>query len=182
MPAEEYACDNCAGKIVELRWLSILYYALSLLVWVIISLADLTGHWSWEESCVWIGSGNGCWLRMSSLGRLVVRAKKNLEVLFFLSFFLSFWPCHVACGILVLKPGIEPEHLAMRAQSPNHWTAREFPRSSFHNCWAAASKLPCKPSCCCSSPSWGFWTLEGASGRCIGSQCWLHVQISWRTF
>ena len=28
---------------------------------------------------------------------------------------------------LVPRPGIEPGPLAVRAQCPNHWTAREFP-------------------------------------------------------
>ena len=40
-------------------------------------------------------------------------------------------PCHVACGILVLQPGIKPWPLAVRAWSPDHWTAREFPEVSF---------------------------------------------------
>ena len=30
-------------------------------------------------------------------------------------------------GILVPRPGIEPVPPAVEAQSPNHWTAREFP-------------------------------------------------------
>ena len=38
-----------------------------------------------------------------------------------------FWLHHVACGILVQQPGIEPGPLAVRALSPDHWTAREFP-------------------------------------------------------
>ena len=42
-------------------------------------------------------------------------------------FFFFFLPRHVACGILVPRPGIEPRPLAVRAQSPNHWTARVFP-------------------------------------------------------
>ena len=41
------------------------------------------------------------------------------------SFLFSFG--HVACGILVPRPGIEPRPSAVRAQSPNHWTTREFP-------------------------------------------------------
>ena len=45
-----------------------------------------------------------------------------------LSFF--FWPCE-ACGILVPQPGIEPRLLALEAQSPNHWTAREVPVSAW---------------------------------------------------
>ena len=32
----------------------------------------------------------------------------------------------MACGILVPQPGIEPAPLALKARSPNHWTAREF--------------------------------------------------------
>ena len=31
-----------------------------------------------------------------------------------------FWTCHMACQILVLRPGIEPLPSAMEAQSPNH--------------------------------------------------------------
>ena len=38
-----------------------------------------------------------------------------------------FWLHHTALGILVPLPGIEPGPSAVRTQSPNHWTAREFP-------------------------------------------------------
>ena len=31
-----------------------------------------------------------------------------------------FWPCHTACGILVLQPGIEPGLTTLKAQSPNY--------------------------------------------------------------
>ena len=37
----------------------------------------------------------------------------------------------MACGILVPQPGIEPAPSAVKAQSPHHWTARDFPPSSF---------------------------------------------------
>ena len=40
---------------------------------------------------------------------------------FFRSFFFFFWPCCMACGILV--PGL----LAVEAQSPDHWAARAVP-------------------------------------------------------
>ena len=43
----------------------------------------------------------------------------------FITFF--FLPHRVACRILVPRPGIEPVSPAMEAQSPNHWTSREFP-------------------------------------------------------
>ena len=33
----------------------------------------------------------------------------------------------VACGISVPGPGIEPWPLAVKVQSPNPWTAKEFP-------------------------------------------------------
>ena len=48
-------------------------------------------------------------------------------------FFFFLWggACLAACGILVPQPGIEPGPLALRAQSPNHWTAREFPDTVF---------------------------------------------------
>ena len=46
-----------------------------------------------------------------------------------LSFF--FWLCLPACGILVPQPGIEPGPSAVRAQSSNHWTTREFPKGLF---------------------------------------------------
>ena len=46
---------------------------------------------------------------------------------FFFYFFLLHW---VACEILVLQPGIEPIRPTVEAQSPNHWTTREFLTSS----------------------------------------------------
>ena len=47
-----------------------------------------------------------------------------------LFFFFFNLPCHVACGILVLQPGIKPWPFAVTAWSPDHWTAREFPKVS----------------------------------------------------
>ena len=39
-----------------------------------------------------------------------------------------FWSHGTACGILVPQLGIiKPESSAVKAQSPNHWTTREFP-------------------------------------------------------
>ena len=34
---------------------------------------------------------------------------------------------YVACGILVSQPGTELVPLAVKVQSPKHWTARELP-------------------------------------------------------
>ena len=47
-----------------------------------------------------------------------------------LTFFFSPWPRRGACGILVPGPGIEPVSPAVEAQTPNHWTAREFPQGT----------------------------------------------------
>ena len=47
--------------------------------------------------------------------------------LIFKFFNYFFWPCHVACGILVSQPGVEPMPPAVEVQSLNHWTAREGP-------------------------------------------------------
>ena len=41
------------------------------------------------------------------------------------TFFLFFWPCCMACGILVSQPGIEPGPSGMRAWSP---TTAESPQ------------------------------------------------------
>ena len=37
----------------------------------------------------------------------------------------------VAFRILVSSPGIEPGATAVKAPSPNHWTAREFPQITY---------------------------------------------------
>ena len=46
-------------------------------------------------------------------------------------FCFLFWLHCVACGILVPRPGIVPMPPAVEAQSPNHWTAREFPETQY---------------------------------------------------
>ena len=44
--------------------------------------------------------------------------------------FLFFWPHHMAYGILVPKPRMEPIHPAMETQSLNHWAVREIREKS----------------------------------------------------
>ena len=64
-----------------------------------------------------------------------VSAEKEIELHMFgketVFFFFFFWPCGMACGILVPQPGNEPGPAAMEAQSPNHWTTREVLRVYF---------------------------------------------------
>ena len=58
-----------------------------------------------------------------------------------------FWPHHVACGILVPQPGIEPGSLAVKAWSPNHWITENSLKSSdilsalMVHCWRTAHSL-----------------------------------------
>ena len=55
------------------------------------------------------------------------------------SFWLFNWetfcfkPCCTVCRILVSRLGLNLGPLAVRAQSPNHWTFREFPQSRGFN-------------------------------------------------
>ena len=62
-------------------------------------------------------------LRLSASGSAVVGPTGSCGA--FLLLVVCFWPCRVAYGILVPRPGIEPSPPAVEAQSPNHWTARE---------------------------------------------------------
>ena len=39
---------------------------------------------------------------------------------------------NMACGILVLQPGIEPVPPAVEAWSLNHWTSREVPGNFYY--------------------------------------------------
>ena len=39
-----------------------------------------------------------------------------------------FWPPLLSCGILVPHPGTEPEPLAVKAWSLNHWAVSECPK------------------------------------------------------
>ena len=50
--------------------------------------------------------------------------REILFVLFFLNFFI-FWPHLAAYRILVPRPGIQSGPIAMKVQSPNHWTAKK---------------------------------------------------------
>ena len=53
------------------------------------------------------------------------RFKTTVSVIFFKKGSYLFGPHHMACGILVPWPGIEPMPPALEARSPNHWTTRE---------------------------------------------------------
>ena len=46
-------------------------------------------------------------------------------------FLFFFCTCSMACGILVSDQGFESGPSGVKAQSPNHWTARKFPKNIF---------------------------------------------------
>ena len=81
-----------------------------------------SGHLGWFMLICPRYLGTGGW---SCGGRELAQRKDSL---FFFNdtniYFFFFWG-HAACRILVPRPGIEPMPLAVKAQSPNHWTARE---------------------------------------------------------
>ena len=57
----------------------------------------------------------------------VTNSPARIPRLWSISSLSVFFFSHTACGILVPPREIEPRPSAVRAQSPNHWTAREFP-------------------------------------------------------
>ena len=67
-----------------------------------------------------------------------IKQKGQRLMNFFFSFF--FWPCCAACGTFVPQGEIKPGPLAVRAWSPHHWTAREFPEFYFHKNFCMAKK------------------------------------------
>ena len=58
---------------------------------------------------------------------LLIDLKDATLLHLFIFIYLYFWPRHAAWGISVPRPGIEPRPFTVKAQSPNHWTTREFP-------------------------------------------------------
>ena len=59
--------------------------------------------------------------------RIISPGDKGAVLDIFIFIFCYFWLHHMACGISVPQPGIEPVLLAMKVRSLNHWTAGEFP-------------------------------------------------------
>ena len=48
-------------------------------------------------------------------------------------YYLFIWLHHVAYGILVPCPGIEPTPSGLESQSLNHWTAKDIPRIRYYS-------------------------------------------------
>ena len=71
---------------------------------------------------------------------------KARKIYFFIFIFI-FWPCRVAYGTLTPQWGIELGPSAVRAWSPNHWTAREFPGKFKHKKMFSGLWPPLSPHC-----------------------------------
>ena len=71
-----------------------------------------------------------------------------------------FWPRHTAFGILLPQPGIEPGPRAVKAPSPNHWSARELIPQRGHLKTVPRWWPPCQPR----RPRTGMDCTTGSAG------------------
>ena len=89
--------------------------------------------WSWNDNrrgrykndCSWLSWERQPSNRSALFGNQKDACPNSVWHQFF--FFFFFWPRRLAHGILIPWPGIEPGCSAVKAWSPNHWTAREVP-------------------------------------------------------
>ena len=106
-------------------------------------------HWKstsprpWENAAGQYYSFQGC-LQLCHGGELRGQSVTDCVLFFFLV-------PSIACTILVSWPGIEPGP-GIKAPSPNHWTAREFPRDQI------LSLLPNK---------YVLWVIVRLVGKCV---------------
>ena len=84
----------------------------------------LSKNLSVSTTCLHMCRGGKFFLYPSRFFHLVKGVSKALCYIP-LCIVLFFFFFHVACGILVSRPGIEPAHPALEARSLNHWTTRE---------------------------------------------------------
>ena len=90
----------------------------------------------------WLPSGLGSWFRTVIQTKCRIIFHSALHIFYgFVLFLFLFWTHLMACGVLVPQPGIEPGPLSVKAQSPNHWTAREFPIFKLCTCCLST---PCR--------------------------------------
>ena len=84
-----------------------------------------------------------CWILFAKI-LLRIFASMFISVKTFLRVFQSscFLSRCVAFGILDPQTGIEPKSTAVKVQSPNHWTVKEFPRI-FQSLWHIGSHFIC---------------------------------------
>ena len=81
--------------------------------------------------------------------------KKDLKTLG-----IFFFLYHVACGILVPQPGIEPRPLAVKEQSPNHWTTREVLFFKIFFSMKYMVNLQCCTNLWCTAKLWSYTHID----------------------
>ena len=84
-------------------------------------------HWNTCSLFTEVHASTGC-VGRDSTGSVVSPLARLLS---FYLLLLCFWLHHAAFGILVPWLGTELTLLAVKAESPNHWTTREFPSVLF---------------------------------------------------
>ena len=88
--------------------------------------------------------------------------------------FFIFWPHLAACGIFVPQLGVEPAPLAVKTQSPNHWTSREFPETPYPlSSHTSFLHPPALAVYFLSLWIYLFWTFQRCSPRCVIFCVWL---------
>ena len=116
--------SHCGVQVGERAFLPTFLVLLCCLSWTLHPGAGFLGAGGWvPQFGTELRQEDGSSTHGSQLGKKPCQFL--LHFLFFLSFF--FWLWHVACEILVPRSGIEPGPSEVKAQSPNHQTAREFP-------------------------------------------------------
>ena len=84
---------------------------------------------------MWIVCHWATWEAQTSLGKVKLFTKlpmKRILIFFFLKILLIFGCTTWLASPLVPQPEIKPTPSAVKAQSPNHWTTREFTQFFFH--------------------------------------------------
>ena len=122
-------------------------------------------HWGWHRRCGVRAKCRGpiarCLLWIPTCNLLCDPGQSSSDI---------FWPCHVACRILVPQPGMEPMASAAEAQSFNHWMARETPQATF-----SISLCLIIPMHCCDHPiSYG---LSVHLDQCLALKCSVSITI-----
>ena len=89
----------------------------------------------WKHTVLTTGLSGNSIIKLFLYKQLLINYSDSKT--FFSTKLFIFWPCCIACGILVPQPWIEPAPPAWKVSSLNRWTTREAPQhkllSSFAN-------------------------------------------------
>ena len=97
--------------------------------------ARIVADWSWLQN--WHGR---LFPTLHCESQWMLQMKTFPQSLWYTFLFFFFQPSNAACAILVPWPETEPMSSAVKAYSPNYWTAREFPVINIH--WHSTGEGP----------------------------------------